>query len=478
MLQRNLLTLNLTIKNAVRNRYIHQFDGKWTREISKRLFVIGLLFFLLFCSHRAFSQYRLDVNEATKILDSLNIDILQLHHQTTLAKQDIKDAKNALIPKLNASVSRNYNFGLAFDQVAGQLITGNRWTNSANANISTQVSVFQGFALRNQVKDALLDLEIKHIEMRALKRSLKLQLLQIYYMAITNKALYRSGLEQSNYSKEQLRIQREQFEIGTKTTVDVSLAESQVATDEFNLLNINTNYLNSILELKQLLNIPLDDSLVLEEPTNRKLPIMITPKNIESTSPIWKYNPFIQQSELAIEKAKLAQKIASNSRLPSLSFSGGYGTNYSSQRTDLLTGSYMPFWDQVNQNRSLYFGFSLSVPIFDGFSVRSAKNRANIEMAIQQSEKEKVQMEQEKIYQHALQNFHLAKQEHSVAQKQFKSLKTALVAMSERYQLGVASSVDFAKAVLDHNQAEFNAITAYYNLHYQYEIVKLLSTVE
>lgn len=87
-------------------------------------------------------------------------------------------------------------------------------------------------------------------------------------------------------------------------------------------------------------------------------------------------------------------------------------------------------------------------------------------------------MEQEKIYRQALQDFHLAEQEYAVAQKQFKSLKTALEAMSERYQLGVASSVDFAKAVLDHNQAEFNTITAYYNLHYQYEIVKLLSTVE
>lgn len=423
------------------------------------------------------SQTRtLNLNESLQLLDSINIDIQQAKLKALVTEQEIKDAKNALWPKLNLGASHNYNFGLVFDQIAGQLITGNRWTNSSNANIGTQAVLFQGFALRNNIRTALLNLEIQHVEIRSLKRSLKLQLLQIYFSAITNQALYKSAIDQLHFSEGQLRLQEEQFDMGTKTLVDVSLAESQVATDEFNALTSNNNYLNSLVELKQLLNIRFSDSVVLEVPTEDIERIYL--RESPDINSFMTENPFMAVADLNLSKAELAAKMAKNSFLPALSFSGGYGTNYSSERRDFITNSYMPFWNQVNQNRSLYFGLSLSVPLFDGFRLRSAKNKANLQILIQTNEREKTRIEQEKIYRQVEQELYRSKQEYRVAQKQLKSLRTALDAVSKRYDLGVASSLDFTRALLDHNLAEFKVITAKYNFLYNNEMLNILNSVQ
>ncbi len=432
-----------------------------------------LSLFLLLSSLGAYAQIKLPLSQALEMLETRNINLQQLHDQTELALQDNRDAKNALLPKLNAGASHQYNFGLAFDQIAGQLITGNRWTNFANANVSTQAVIFQGFALINQIRSSLLDLESNHIEIRSLKRSLKLDLITNYFTAITNQSLYRSSLKQLAYSKELLRLQQEQFDMGTKTLVDVSLAESQVATDQFNVLTNNNSYLNSLLQLKQLLNIPYADSLILETPAD--IETIVEFPHLDNEATALHGNPFIAMADLNLRKAELNKRIANNSALPTLSFSGSYGTNYSSERRDLTTGADMPFWEQVNQNRNLFLGLTLSTPILDGFRLRSARNKANIQLHIQTKEAEKIAMEQKKLYQQAIQELNRAQQEYSVSQKQFESLRVTLDAMSERYELGVASSIDFARALLEHNLSQFRVIAAQYNRIYYSKVVDVLT---
>ena len=194
----------------------------------QKYFPIITLFYL-FSFFTSSGQVLINLDTAFTLLDKNNLDVQKMKYRIQMVMQDNKDAKNAFLPKINAGLSQNNNFGLSFDQVAGQLITGNKWTNSANANLTFQTIIFQGFALKNQLNKSHLEIESSQLEITSLKRTLKLQLLRIYFTAITNKALYTSILNQIKYSKELLLLQREQFNVGTKTSLDVSLAESQVA---------------------------------------------------------------------------------------------------------------------------------------------------------------------------------------------------------------------------------------------------------
>lgn len=134
----------------------------------------------------------------------------------------------------------------------------------------------------------------------------------------------------------------------------------------------------------------------------------------------------------------------------------------------------MPFWNQVAQNKSLYLGLSLSMPIFDGFKMRGNINRSKLAFELQKSELDKVQRDQEKILHMAKQEYNRSYKEYQVTQTQSLSLKKSFEAMKERYDIGMASSTDYSKALLDYNVSRFNLIRAEYRVLYNQEILKVL----
>ena len=140
-----------------------------------------------------------------------------------------------------------------------------------------------------------------------------------------------------------------------------------------------------------------------------------------------------------------------------------------------LAGQFMPFWNQVDQNKSLYLGLSLSMPIFDGFKTKSNINRAKLTLDLQKNELDKTLKDQEKILLMARQEYNRSHKEYQVVQTQSLSLKKSYEAMKERYEIGMASSMDYSKALLDYNISEFNLIRAKYSVLYNQEILKVLT---
>lgn len=122
--------------------------------------------------------------------------------------------------------------------------------------------------------------------------------------------------------------------------MDFSTAESQVSSDELNVLIIKNNYENKILVVKDLLNIPFEDSIVLEKP-QISLITKVDTMEIKSIN-----SPHKLLATINVEKSKLELTASKNGYYPSISVSSGYGTNYSSEREGFLFGTRMPFGDQ------------------------------------------------------------------------------------------------------------------------------------
>ncbi|WP_164123591.1 TolC family protein [Sphingobacterium sp. xlx-130] len=297
---------------------------------------IKLSFSLFFICTVLNAQTKLTLEYCLVLLRSQNEDIRQANINILLAEEDVKDAKNAYIPTLSFGVGHSYNLGLAFDQVAGQLITGNKWSNNANANISTRATLFQGFALRNKLKQSLIGLESKEVQMNRLEQSLKLELLARYFEAVANKSLHQTSQRQLQFAQEQLNQEQIKFQLETNTLVDVAQAESQVASSELTGIINLTSYTNSLIALKQLLGIPLTDSISIENPILK----LATGVLLSGGKTSGADDPTIQLAALSLRQSELNLKYAKGSNYPTVSFSGGYGTNYSSERKDYLTGAY------------------------------------------------------------------------------------------------------------------------------------------
>ncbi|WP_160069129.1 TolC family protein [Sphingobacterium bovisgrunnientis] len=435
-----------------------------------RKLLISVLFFLF--SSNNIAQTQLTIEKCFDLLEQQNDAIKQANLNILLNQVEVKDAKNSFLPTLNFSAGHTYNLGLAFDQISGQLVTGNKWSNNANANISTHVPIFQGFTLRNRLKQSFLALESGKLQKAQILQSLKLQVLTKYIEATAHKSLYEVSLKQLSFAKEQLRQEMVKFDIGTNTTVDIAQAESTVANNELLAINNLASYHACLVEIKQLIGVSLSDSISLQD---------LEVDDIDRSESI-NYNaltqnlndPIIAHAKIDIQQYQLNLKYAKAAYYPSLSFFGGYGTNYSSERTDFITGNFMPFWNQINQNRNLNFGLSLSLPIFNAFKTKNNISRFKIDLESKQTELKKVETERQKIFVLAVQEYHKSIKEQEVQLTQMSAQQKNLVAVKERYDIGVSNAIEYNKALLEFNLAEANVIKSKYTIIYNLETLKIL----
>jgi outer membrane protein len=91
--------------------------------------------------------------------------------------------------------------------------------------------------------------------------------------------------------------------------------------------------------------------------------------------------PEIKSAEMKLESSKYDLKIARGGRSPRLTSSHSFGTRYNYVFHDTTN---LPFNEQIKNYRNYGLGFSLSIPILNGWQVN--KNIANSKLGIQNSE--------------------------------------------------------------------------------------------
>src|SRR5690606_4767635 len=133
-----------------------------------------------------------------------------------ISEKNLYQPKSELYPSLSAGISNSYNHGLTFDQTSGQLTRGNGWTSSAGGQSSSSVAILQGFHKVNQIKANTIQLAVDATEVERVKNDLRMAVVTNYLEAITNGELFEAAVQQVNLSREQLRQDSIQFQVGNK----------------------------------------------------------------------------------------------------------------------------------------------------------------------------------------------------------------------------------------------------------------------
>ena len=432
----------------------------------KKWLLITLLVLLLpLLSH---AQLVLSLERAREILVEKSLDLKQRELEERIAMMNVDLAKDAAIPSIYFNANNQHTLGLAFDQVTGQLITGNQWSNYANANIAANVILFQGFQKVNTIKAEELNLELAKLDVEKLKRELELQLLSLFFQTLINHDLYEASLVQLKLSEQQLAQEEIQIEVGKRTIIDLSQAKSKVANDKLNIVTAKNGYNLGLLKLKQLLEMAESDELELVPPTASGLPLAPPEEYLIN-------DPYLKAIERRIDLAHVNIKIAKSAYYPTISLNGGYGTNYSSQRYNMFNSMVMPLWEQFNQNRSLYGNISISMPIYDGFKARANTKKARLGQENLLFEKGKVIKQRKEAFSQSELEYQASIEELKALEAAFEANKVNYEAMNERYKIGKSSSMDLYKALTDYNVSEFRLINARYSMLYKGEILKTLT---
>lgn len=415
------------------------------------------------------SRAQVSLEQAIQLTLERNLQIKQAQFGYQMSEQNLYEAKSALYPNLSAGVGNSYTYGLTFDQISGQVVRENRWTSSAGGQVASNVAIFQGFQKINQIKANKIQLLIDATEVEKVKNDLTLSVITNYLEAITNNELYEAALQQINLSREQLRQDSIQFEVGNKTLADLAQSENQVATDELNIMSSQNAYDLSLLALKQLMEMPPDTQITLVKPDIAGLMAEYAGISYEEVfEKALLTQPAVEQ---ATHNKQLAEKnidIAKGAFYPVVSLSGSYGTNYSSE---VFRQQNMSFSEQLDQNKSFRGGISVDFSIFDNNRRKAALNKARINYLQAENSEALTKRNLEKTISQAILDLKAANKQYMASQVAFNTAKVAFQALKERYDVGMANSIELFTAQTNMNRAEFDMIRRRYELVFRGKVI-------
>jgi outer membrane protein len=424
------------------------------------------------------AQQKIGLQQAVDLALQNNLQIKQAQLSEALSEEDLKQSKLSLFPTLNADNSGSYNVGRTFDQQAGQLI--DKSTKGLNERLTSSVTVFQGFQKRNQILQNKLDLEGDKSYTRKIKNDLSLSVVTTYLQVINGRDLVEASKQQLEFANQQLDREQKLFDVGNNTLADLSQAKANVSTAELNLTNSQNQLDLAFLDLAQLMELPAGTTFDVEVPViNSVGQINNQAKAQEVYNTAMVNYPDIKVAEyrrLAAEKTLL---ISRGALMPRLSFNGSLGTGYSSNGVRLIavpgTTDYIrvpaTFGEQLGDSYAKSIGFTLSIPIFNGYQARSAVNRAKISLNNYQIQEDLAKNTLNKTINQAVYDLRAAEKRYISTQSAYNSSNDAFNVIKQRYEVGLVNSLDYNQSQINLNKAQFDMIQAKYDLLFRNKLI-------
>jgi outer membrane protein len=430
-----------------------------------------------------------------------NITIKQSELDVKNADIDKKAALGNYLPSVNGNASHSWNIGLNQDVTTG--ILRNQTTQYSSVGLSAGVDIYKGLQNQNAYRKAKLSIVASQYQLLKMQEDISLNVASAFLQILSNKEDLKVKKEQLIIDEKRFARSEEMVNAGTIPRGDLFDLKATVATDKQNIAVSENNLLISKLSLAQLLQLKefadfdvVDDTNVADE------------NNILAQTPIEIYNKAKEtRTELKLAQANLeiAEKnvaIAKGAYQPTLS--AFYNFNTRASYSDVIRGTtpnianptsqigYVqgtnqpvlqdnytpvlgkadPIFDQFNDNKGQSFGFQLSVPIFNGFSVRNNVERNKVSL-----EKSKIDLEQKSL--DLQRNVYTAFTDARGALNTYESSTVTLEARQqaynyakEKYDVGLMNSFDFTQAQTLLTNAQSDVIRTKYDYMFKIKILE------
>jgi len=368
-----------------------------------------------------------------------NISIKQQELNVKSQEVALSTAKNSRLPNLDASASENIGFGrgLTMDNTYA-----NRNTQSTSFSLGTNMPLFTGGQIPNQIKQSKLNLQAALAELDRAKENISIQVVSSYLEAIYQKDLVAVAEQQCELSAAQARRIEILFKNGKVSETELAEAQSHVSADELALTQQKNSAMLALLDLSQLLELPTPEDFDIQSPeaTNPAGVILPVPDVIYGEALTIK--PQIQAGQLNIQSAERGVKIAQAGYYPSLYLSGGLGSSY--YKTSGFTAD--SFGKQLSDNFNQSIGLSLSIPIFNRFATRNAVRSARLQVAAQQLQFEDTKKALYKEIQQAYYNALASQKQCISSDAALQSSQTAFNLMQKKYENGKATATEYQES--------------------------------
>ncbi len=392
-----------------------------------------------------------------------NISIKQSEIDLQTTSVDKLQARGAFLPSLNGSVMYSLNEGKNINPVTNQF--ENAFFQSASGGVSMELTLFAGLQNWRRLKQAELGRIAAQYNLDKMKDDIVLMIINAYLEILSNKEQIKMLTVQLEASKESLQRTRDLIDAGSLPKGDIYEAESQILTQEQQIITTENALFISKMGLAQLLLLKNYQEFDIAD-TSFDIPIT----DILSKTPaeiFERAKEVLQDVKIARANVDLAEnnlKIARSAYSPRLSAQWGYNTRWSKNQLQ-------DFWAQLDANKGMFAGLSLSVPIFNGFSTLGNVKRQKLNLLKSEWNREQAELTTERNVYQAYTDASNAKKLFEASEKTVQAKQQSYAYAKERHDVGLMNTFDFNQAKYQYENAENESIRAKYQYIFKIKVL-------
>jgi outer membrane protein len=384
-----------------------------------------------------------------------NITINNLRWGARSSEQDLLQARAAKLPSLSATLTQSLVNSNNANPVVGGFQT--QATASGNYGVNSNLVVYNGGFLNNDIKQKNLLLESAQLNVQAAENDITLQITQAYLNILLQKENIAYLQELVSSSESQLTLGKQRFDAGSLARKDYLQLEATLANDKYNLTTAINAHRSDLVTLKQILQLPSSVSFDVVQPdtlvTNQAVASLPEAENAAVSS-----RPEVKAGELGVRSAEVGLEKSQAGRLPVVSVGAGLSSGYSDNNN-------LKYFNQVNNNFYQRLGVTVSIPIF-----ANRVNKSNIERSKIQIEQAKLSLQGTKTtldqaVEQAYINVLNSQAQLEAAELSWKTNQESFHITNEQMRLGALNTIDlltqknlYVQALQAYVQAKYNTI--------------------
>ena len=397
-----------------------------------------------------------------------SIPIKQQENQRRQQEVQLSTSRSSRLPDVSASLNQNFSFGRG---LTADNTYSNTNTSSTSLQLGASMPLFTGFQIPNQIKLNQLNLEAATADLEKAKDDIRMKVAQAYVQILYDMEISEVAHRQIDIDSMQVVRLQAFVNNGKASESELSQQRATLANSRLLATQADNNTRLAILTLTQLLELPTPDGFSVVRPELADVSADIAAA-IPSPDIIYAealgIKPEIAAQQLKLKGTEHNIKIARAGYYPTLSLSGGMGTNY------YTTSGFKSdnFSTQLKNNFSQYIGLNLNIPIFNRFQTRNSIRTAKIQRENQQLQldntKKTLYQEIQKVYYNTLNA--LSKEQSSL--EAVKNTQTAFNLMQAKYENGKATITEFNESKNTYLKSESELVQARYENLYQHALLE------
>ncbi len=422
-----------------------------------------------------------------------NISVQQGQLAVTTNDLQVRQARLNQLPTATLFGTQSFNSGRNIDPYTNQFIV--QTINSSNYQLTASATLFNGFALRNTIRQNDLTRQASEHELQATRNTVTVTVMQAYLAALTATEQLAVAQRQTDVARAQLDRTQRLVNAGTAPEANLFDLRATLASSEVDIVTAQNTLDLAKVALLQAINLPADgpadigsmvDVAPVTVPEPTRAPYPETATQVYETAV--RHLPDAAGADLRMQSAVLGVAVARGNLYPTLSVSGNLNSLYSSaaangkftpngQTVQVQTpyyitnpdGTLQPIYtnsvggtsgrfsygEQLTNNVNQSLSISLRVPIFGGNIARSRITTARIQQQIAGLNARAIRLQLRQQIETAYAAMRAATNRYRAIAVQVASLEQAFAGAESRFNAGTLGSFEYsiAKSNLDRSRA-------------------------